>query len=77
VGGIPELVGDAAILVPPGDAEALQAAVGRVLDDPALAVRLGAAAAQRATALPSEEDAVDQLADLYAGLASRRVAEGQ
>jgi glycosyltransferase involved in cell wall biosynthesis len=77
VGGIPELVGDAALLVPPGDAEALEAAVGRVLDDPALAVRLGAAAAQRATALPSEEDAVDQLADLYADLTSRRVTDGE
>ncbi|MFG2001090.1 glycosyltransferase family 4 protein [Spirillospora sp. NPDC048911] len=56
---------DAALLVPSGDAAALERAVSRILDDPALAVRLGAAAAQRATALPTEADAVDQLAALY------------
>ncbi|WP_225994145.1 glycosyltransferase family 4 protein [Actinomadura rudentiformis] len=56
---------DAALLVPPGDAQALERAVSRILDDPALAVRLGAAAAQRATALPTEADAVDQLTGLY------------
>ncbi|MFI6519497.1 glycosyltransferase family 4 protein [Spirillospora sp. NPDC050679] len=56
---------EAALLVPPGDAAALERAVGRVLDDPALAVRLGAAAAQRAATLPTEADAVDQLAGIY------------
>ncbi|MGI5169242.1 glycosyltransferase [Spirillospora sp. CA-253888] len=56
---------EAALLVPPGDAAALERAVGRVLDDPALAVRLGAAAAQRAATLPGEADAVDQLAGIY------------
>ncbi|MBC6463446.1 glycosyltransferase, partial [Actinomadura sp. HBU206391] len=75
VGGIPELVGDAALLVPAGDAGALEEAVGRVLSDSALAVRLGAAAAQRATALPSEDDAVNQLAALYRGVV-RRPARG-
>jgi glycosyltransferase involved in cell wall biosynthesis len=65
VGGIPELVGDAALLVPPGDAGALERAVSRVLDDSALSVRLGAAAAQRATALPTEDDAVEQLLTVY------------
>ena len=34
VGGLPELVGDAAVLVPPGDVDALDAAVRRLLDDP-------------------------------------------
>ncbi|WP_344277668.1 glycosyltransferase family 4 protein [Actinomadura napierensis] len=56
---------EAALLVPSGDADALSRAVGRILDDPALAVRLGAAAAQRAARLPREDDAVDQLAALY------------
>ncbi|MEU5880452.1 glycosyltransferase family 4 protein [Spirillospora sp. NPDC047279] len=56
---------DAALLVPPGDPAALERAVSRVLDDPGLAVRLGAAGAQRATSLPTEADAVDQLAALY------------
>jgi glycosyltransferase involved in cell wall biosynthesis len=62
----------AALLVAPGDPEALERAVSRILDDPALAVRLGAAAAQRATALPSEADAVDQLTALYLELRADR-----
>jgi phosphatidylinositol alpha-mannosyltransferase len=39
--------GETGLLVPPGDAAALAAAVGRVLDDPALAGRLAAAARRR------------------------------
>jgi glycosyltransferase involved in cell wall biosynthesis len=59
VGGNPELTGeDAAILVPSGDVERLAGAVRAVLGDPALAARLRKAAADRADALPSEEDAV-------------------
>ncbi|GAA2590607.1 glycosyltransferase family 4 protein [Actinomadura fulvescens] len=61
----------AALLVPPGDATALERAVSRILDDPALAVRLGAAAAQRATELPTEADAVQQLAGLYLDLGAK------
>jgi glycosyltransferase involved in cell wall biosynthesis len=59
-GGIPDLTGeDAALLVPPGDAAALSDAVLAVLDDPALAARLGEAALRRAEALPTEQDALD------------------
>jgi glycosyltransferase involved in cell wall biosynthesis len=65
VGGVPDMVGDAALLVPPGQAAALEEAVSGVLDDSALAVRMGAAAALRATELPTEDDAVEQLAALY------------
>ena len=58
-GGNPELTGeDAAILVPPGDAERLAHAVRAVLGDPALAARLRKAAADRANALPSEDEGV-------------------
>ena len=35
-----EVVGDAALLVAPGDTDALAATLARVLDDPALAARL-------------------------------------
>lgn len=43
VGGIPDIVEDglSGLLVPPGDPEALAQALQRVLDDPALARRLG------------------------------------
>ncbi|WP_231336215.1 glycosyltransferase family 4 protein [Actinomadura graeca] len=63
---------DAALLVPAGDAGALERAVSRVLDDPALAARLGSAAAQRAALLPGEDDAADQLAGLYLDLTAAR-----
>jgi glycosyltransferase involved in cell wall biosynthesis len=45
-GALPEVVGadgDNALTVPPGDPGALAVAIGRVLDDPALQQRLGAA----------------------------------
>ena len=59
VGGTPELTGeDAALLVPPGEVGRLADAVRAALTDPALAARLRQAAADRARALPTEDDAV-------------------
>jgi glycosyltransferase involved in cell wall biosynthesis len=59
VGGNPGLAGeDAAILVPPGDAQRLADAVRTVLGDPGLAARLRQAAADRAAALPDQDEAV-------------------
>lgn len=72
VGGIPGLTGeDAAILVPPADLQALRQAVTRILDEPETATALAAAARRRAAELPTEEDAVAQLGELYA---ARRAA---
>jgi L-malate glycosyltransferase len=46
-GGIPEAVGEAGLLAPPGDPDAVAGAVVQVVQDPALRARLGAAAAAR------------------------------
>ncbi|MEV7970623.1 glycosyltransferase family 4 protein [Sphaerisporangium sp. NPDC088356] len=63
VGGIPGMVGDAALLVPPGDAEALRREIARLLADPGLAGRLSAAAAARP--LPDEEAALRAVREAY------------
>jgi glycosyltransferase involved in cell wall biosynthesis len=53
VGGLPELVvdGETGILVPPGDARELGAALGRLTADPELRRRFGAAGRARAEAI--------------------------
>jgi glycosyltransferase involved in cell wall biosynthesis len=68
VGGLPALLGDGAVLVPPGDAEALGRAVRRLLDDPAAAADLAERGRRVAAGWPDEADAVAQAAALYAEL---------
>ena len=46
-GGMPEVVGDAGLLVPPGDVEAIRAALRRLMADAALREELGARARAR------------------------------
>jgi glycosyltransferase involved in cell wall biosynthesis len=46
-GDVPFVVGDAGLLVPPGDTGAFRQAVARVLEDPSLRRRLGSAARKR------------------------------
>ncbi|GGK84309.1 glycosyl transferase [Sphaerisporangium melleum] len=72
VGGIPGMVGDAALLVPPGDAAALRAQIAGLLGDPGLAGRLSAAAAARP--LPGEQDALSAAVAAYE--AARQAAGG-
>ncbi|MGK5739838.1 glycosyltransferase family 4 protein [Micromonospora sp. URMC 103] len=71
VGGLPDLVGDAAVLVPPGDVDAVDAAVRELLDDPRRRAELGAAGAARAATWPTEADTVATLGALYAELTPR------
>ncbi|MEU1394990.1 glycosyltransferase family 4 protein [Micromonospora zamorensis] len=70
VGGLPELVGDAATLIPAGDVDAVDAAVRALLDDPAARAELGRRGAEQAATWPTETDTVATLAALYAELAA-------
>lgn len=69
VGGLPELVGDAAVLVPPGDPTALAAAVGGLLADPARRAELATAGRAQARTWPGEPDTVAQVLAIYDELA--------
>jgi glycosyltransferase involved in cell wall biosynthesis len=68
VGGMPAMIGDAGLLVPYGDAEAIRAAVARVLGDPGLARSLAGAAARRGAELPDEDGALAAVLDVYGRL---------
>ncbi|MGW4298011.1 glycosyltransferase, partial [Micromonospora chersina] len=68
VGGLPELVGDAAVLVPAGDVDAVDAAVRDLLDDETRRAELGRRGAARAATWPTEADTTRALVDLYAEL---------
>lgn len=70
-GGLPDLVGDAGLVVPVDDATALASAVRRVLDEPGLAGTLGEQARHRAAAFPSPGDVVDAWVGRYERLLSR------
>jgi glycosyltransferase involved in cell wall biosynthesis len=65
VGGIPDLLGDAGVLVPYGDAAALREAVREVVADPEAAARLAGRAARRGAALPDADDAVESVLAAY------------
>jgi glycosyltransferase involved in cell wall biosynthesis len=67
VGAILEAVadGDTALVVPPRDAAAMATAIGRLLDDAALAARLGTAARRRASADFSLESMLDKMEIIF------------
>ena len=64
-GALPEVVGDAALSVPPGDSDALAQAIGRLLDDPALAAQLGAAGRRRVVERYTWQAVAEQTAAFY------------
>ncbi|MEU6371361.1 glycosyltransferase family 4 protein [Streptomyces sp. NPDC046931] len=72
VGGIRELVGDAAELVPYGDAAALATAVVRLLDDPARRELLRERGARQAATWPTEDETVAQVLSVYDELTQAR-----
>jgi glycosyltransferase involved in cell wall biosynthesis len=65
VGGLSALVGDAAVVVPVGDAGALRRAVERVLTDKPERERLVAAGHAQAARWPDEKANVDEVAQHY------------
>ncbi|MFI6474679.1 glycosyltransferase family 4 protein [Streptomyces sp. NPDC050516] len=69
VGGVPELVGDAALLVPYGDAGALTEAVVRLLTDAEACRTLAAAGRAQAETWPTEDETVAQVLAVYDELA--------
>jgi len=73
VGGSPEAVGGAGLVVPPQDPAALAEALVRLGTDAALRASLGAEARARAEAEFSLEACVGRYVALYAGLAAGRL----
>jgi glycosyltransferase involved in cell wall biosynthesis len=71
VGGLEQAVGTCGLLVPPGDAAALGAAVSRLAADPELVRRLGAAAARRVREVFLFETQVAAYAELYERVIAR------
>jgi glycosyltransferase involved in cell wall biosynthesis len=65
VGGTRAATGEAAVLVPYGDARRLAGEVRRLLDDPAERARLQARARARAVELPDADDACAAAVSLY------------
>ena len=64
-GALPEVVGDAALSVPPGDPEALAQAIKTVMDDDELAARLGAAGRERVMERYTWQSVAKQTAQWY------------
>ncbi|MFG2956798.1 glycosyltransferase family 4 protein [Streptomyces sp. NPDC048291] len=72
VGGVPDLVGDAAELVAYGDARALAAAVVRLLDDPERCAELRERGSRQAASWPTEDETVAQVLSVYDELTQPR-----
>ncbi|TDO35601.1 glycosyltransferase involved in cell wall biosynthesis [Kribbella sp. VKM Ac-2527] len=68
VGGVPELVGDSAVLAFPGDAGGLADGVRKVLADPEAAAAMRTEGLQLAAGWPDEDTVAKNLLDIYAGL---------
>jgi glycosyltransferase involved in cell wall biosynthesis len=70
VGGLPELIGDAAAFVPPNDPDAFDAAVRRLLTDRDARADLARRGLARAATWPTEAETAARVAAVYAELAA-------
>jgi glycosyltransferase involved in cell wall biosynthesis len=64
-GALPEVVGDAGILVPPGDTRAIVGAMKALLDDENRRRQLGAQGKARVARLFNWDNAAKETADVY------------
>lgn len=74
-GPVPELVGEAGILVPPGDRRGLRGALGRLLSDAGLREALSRVALQRARELPRWEETVEGFLEVLQEAVGMRLGE--
>jgi glycosyltransferase involved in cell wall biosynthesis len=72
VGGVADLVGAAAVVVPPGDAAALRAALLDLAGDPKRRAALADAGRRQAATWPTVDNTVDTVENIYLNLYSRR-----
>jgi glycosyltransferase involved in cell wall biosynthesis len=77
VGGLTDLVGDAAVLVPPGDVDAVDAAVRGLLADPDRRTGYADRGRRRAATWPTEAQTVARLLAVYAELDGARAGTGR
>ena len=68
VGGVPDIVGDTAVLVAVADIDAVDASVRRLLDDQDLRAEYARRGLARAATWPTEADSVAQVAAVYTEL---------
>jgi glycosyltransferase involved in cell wall biosynthesis len=76
VGGIEELVGSAAVLIPPGDVEQAVRQITALADNPDQRRRLSEAGLRQAATWPNEDDVADDLARVYTELTRDRRYKG-
>jgi glycosyltransferase involved in cell wall biosynthesis len=77
VGGVPDVAGDAALLIGAGDVAAVDAAVRRLLHDDALRERYARRGPEQAATWPDEAEATALVVSTYAELLARRPAAGR
>jgi glycosyltransferase involved in cell wall biosynthesis len=70
IGSLREVVGDAALIFPPGDVSALAHRMRQVMVMPALAASLGSAGRARAKQLFNQGSMIERLISLYRRLCS-------